>query len=52
VTAGGRVLCVTGWGKDLRSALGIAYSRIEIIKFDSMHYRKDIGWRALAVNGL
>jgi phosphoribosylamine--glycine ligase len=47
VTAGGRVLCVTGWGKDLRSALGIAYSRIESIRFESMQYRKDIGWRAL-----
>jgi phosphoribosylamine--glycine ligase len=46
-TAGGRVLCVTGWGKDLRSALGIAYSRIESIRFESMQYRKDIGWRAL-----
>ena len=47
VTAGGRVLCVTGWGSDIREALASAYGRIENIHFEGMHYRKDIGWRAL-----
>jgi phosphoribosylamine--glycine ligase len=47
VTAGGRVLCVTGWGADIREALAAAYDRIRLIKFEAMHYRKDIGWRVL-----
>ncbi len=33
VTAGGRVLCVTGWGKDIQAALEAAYSRIGSIHF-------------------
>jgi phosphoribosylamine--glycine ligase len=47
VTAGGRVLCVTGWGKDIPEALQSAYAAVEPIRFDGMQYRKDIGRRAL-----
>jgi phosphoribosylamine--glycine ligase len=47
VTAGGRVLCVTGLGEDIRQALHAAYERIKGIWFEGMQYRKDIGWRAL-----
>jgi phosphoribosylamine--glycine ligase len=47
VTAGGRVLCVTGTGDDLRGALGRAYSRIDSLAFEGMHFRRDIGARAL-----
>jgi phosphoribosylamine--glycine ligase len=47
VTAGGRVLCVSGWGRDVRLALGAAYERAETIEFEGMHYRKDIGWRVV-----
>lgn len=47
VTSGGRVLAVTGWGTDIRQALSAAYARLEHIDFKGMHYRKDIGWRAL-----
>ncbi|MFH2104325.1 MAG: phosphoribosylamine--glycine ligase [Chloroflexota bacterium] len=47
VTSGGRVLGVTGWGADVRAALEAAYGRIETIHFKDMHYRRDIGWRAL-----
>jgi phosphoribosylamine--glycine ligase len=47
VTAGGRVLCVAGWGTNIRAALASAYDRIWLIKFEAMHYRKDIGWRIL-----
>lgn len=47
VTAGGRVLGVTGWGADLRVALDNAYNAVQTVCFDGMHYRKDIGWRAL-----
>jgi len=46
VTAGGRVLSVTGVGKDLRSAVDAAYRRIGGIAFDGMYYRKDIAHRA------
>jgi phosphoribosylamine--glycine ligase len=47
VTAGGRVLCVTGLGNDIHQALHAAYARIEGILFEGMQYRKDIGWRIL-----
>ncbi|HEY4687739.1 MAG TPA: phosphoribosylamine--glycine ligase [Anaerolineae bacterium] len=47
VTAGGRVLGVTGWGSTLGDALATAYSAAERIAFEGMHYRKDIGHRAL-----
>ncbi len=47
VTAGGRVLGVTGWGADIRSALRSAYDRVEILRFEGMHFRRDIGWRIL-----
>eukprot|EP00617_Octactis_speculum_P026014 CAMPEP_0185747472 /NCGR_PEP_ID=MMETSP1174-20130828/6087_1 /TAXON_ID=35687 /ORGANISM="Dictyocha speculum, Strain CCMP1381" /LENGTH=473 /DNA_ID=CAMNT_0028422653 /DNA_START=31 /DNA_END=1448 /DNA_ORIENTATION=+ len=50
VTSGGRVLTVTGRGPDLRSALSIAYSRLSRVKFEGMHFRTDIGWRALALS--
>ncbi len=47
VTAGGRVLGVTGWGENLQTALKQAYDAVEQISFEGMHYRHDIGWRAL-----
>jgi phosphoribosylamine---glycine ligase len=43
VTTGGRVLGVTSWGPTLDAALGSAYAAAEGIRFDRMHYRKDIG---------
>lgn len=45
VTAGGRVLCVSGWGANINEALDAAYARVRSIHFEGMHYRKDIGWR-------
>ncbi|MBI5304772.1 MAG: phosphoribosylamine--glycine ligase [Chloroflexi bacterium] len=45
VTAGGRVLAVTGWGATLREALVRAYTAIEPISFAGMQYRRDIGSR-------
>lgn len=41
-TAGGRVLGVTALGENLNSAAKRAYSTLELIKFDKMHYRRDI----------
>jgi phosphoribosylamine--glycine ligase len=47
-TVGGRVLGVTALGANLESAIARAYEAVEHISFDGMHYRKDIGHRALA----
>jgi phosphoribosylamine--glycine ligase len=46
VTSGGRVLGVTARAESLTSALGRAYDAAELIKFDGMYYRRDIGARA------
>ncbi|MCS6839206.1 MAG: phosphoribosylamine--glycine ligase [Roseiflexus sp.] len=46
-TAGGRVLGVTGIGATLREALARAYAAVDRISFPGMHYRRDIGAKAL-----
>jgi phosphoribosylamine--glycine ligase len=43
VTSGGRVLGVTATGNTLDTALAKAYQAAGKIKFDGMHYRRDIG---------
>lgn len=43
VTAGGRVLAVSAVGSTRESALECAYARLEGIRFEGMHYRRDIG---------
>jgi phosphoribosylamine--glycine ligase len=43
VTSGGRVLGVTATGDSLAAALQKAYQAATKIRFDGMHYRKDIG---------
>lgn len=50
VTSGGRVLCVTGLGTTIKEALDHAYQTVGEIHFEGAHFRKDIGWRALAGN--
>ena len=47
VTNGGRVLNVTALGKDIVEARENVYKAIEKIHFDGVHYRKDIGLKAL-----
>jgi phosphoribosylamine--glycine ligase len=47
LTAGGRVLGVTALGNDIEAAVAEVYSAVEKIKWDGMHYRKDIARRAL-----
>jgi len=47
LTDGGRVLAVTGLGDDLPSALSRAYDGIDRIHFPGMHYRRDIGAKAI-----
>ena len=48
VTAGGRVLTVSGRGADFVEAITRAYAGVNEISFDGMQYRKDIGRKALA----
>ncbi|GLI18484.1 phosphoribosylamine--glycine ligase [Tepidanaerobacter syntrophicus] len=43
ITAGGRVLGVTALGKDVDEARKLAYESVSKIRFEGMHYRKDIG---------
>jgi len=47
VTAGGRVLGVTGLGRTLEAAIERTYNAVEMIKFDGAHFRTDIGAKAL-----
>src|SRR5690554_1631186 len=42
-TAGGRVLAVTSFGKDIESAMETTYESIQKIEFEGAYYRKDIG---------
>lgn len=47
VTAGGRVLCVTALGDNVRAAQKRAYEIADDIRFDGMQFRRDIGYRAI-----
>jgi phosphoribosylamine---glycine ligase len=47
VTAGGRVLTVCARGEDLARAREQVYSAISGIRFEGMHFRRDIGARGL-----
>lgn len=47
LTNGGRVLGVTALGQDLAAAREKAYQAIGGIRFEGMHYRRDIGLRGL-----
>ncbi len=47
VTNGGRVLGVTASGSDVAEAVQRAYAAVEKIRFDGMHFRRDVGRRAL-----
>jgi phosphoribosylamine--glycine ligase len=44
VSNGGRVLAVTSYGNDFQEALKKSYQNIEKLHFDTMYYRKDIGF--------
>jgi len=48
VTAGGRVLCVTALGDTVKAAQTAAYQIAQPITWEHVHYRKDIGYRAIA----
>lgn len=48
VTSGGRVLCVTALGAGVAEARDVAYAAVDRISWTDMHYRRDIGHRALS----
>jgi phosphoribosylamine--glycine ligase len=43
VTSGGRVLAITSLGKTIQEALTKSYNNAEVIHFDKMNFRKDLG---------
>lgn len=47
LTNGGRVLGVTGLGESIKEAINKTYEAVSKISFEGMHYRRDIGSRAL-----
>ena len=44
LSAGGRVLAVTSYGKSMSAALRTSYDNVQKINFDKAYYRKDIGF--------
>ena len=44
MSAGGRVLAVTSYGKDIEGALEKSYENISRIEFEGAYFRKDIGF--------
>jgi phosphoribosylamine--glycine ligase len=48
ITSGGRVLCVTALGENVKIAQKRAYEAAADIQFDGMQFRKDIGYRAIS----
>jgi len=47
LTSGGRVLCAVGLGADVAAAQQAAYALVGNIHWPGMHYRHDIGYRAV-----
>jgi len=48
LTAGGRVLCAVGMGAGVAEAQQAAYALVDRLCWRGMHYRRDIGWRAIS----
>jgi phosphoribosylamine--glycine ligase len=51
VVSGGRVLCVTALGHNVKTAQRRAYEIADRIRFDGMQLRRDIGHRAIEARG-
>ena len=47
VTSGGRVLCVTALGDNVRAAQSTAYQTVHNIHWNQAYFRPDIGHRAV-----
>ena len=48
VTNGGRVFCVTSYGKNIEEAVNTSLDILEHIDFDGIYYRKDIGFEFIS----
>ncbi|MDR1648348.1 MAG: phosphoribosylamine--glycine ligase [Zoogloeaceae bacterium] len=48
ITSGGRVLCVTALGENVKQAQKHAYEAAAAIHWTGMQFRRDIGYRAIA----
>ena len=44
ITSGGRVICVTSYGKDFEKALTKSYNNLNKINFEKAYYRTDLGF--------
>jgi phosphoribosylamine--glycine ligase len=47
LTAGGRVLCAVGLGETVSAAQRQAYGLVDVIHWNLVQYRRDIGYRAI-----
>ena len=47
LTSGGRVLCVTALGEDIKESRKLAYSAMSKINWKGCYFRKDIGFRVM-----
>ena len=47
VTSGGRVLCAVGMGDTVKAAQQQAYALADVIHWQGVQYRRDIGYRAI-----
>ncbi len=47
ITHGGRILCVTALGNDIKDAQQRVYAVVKQVHWDHCHYRTDIGYRAI-----
>jgi phosphoribosylamine--glycine ligase len=50
VTAGGRVLTVVGRADGFERAMAEAYAAVDLIHFDGMQFRRDIGRKAIGAH--
>ncbi len=48
LTNGGRVICVVGLGDTVAAAAASAYEAVDLITWDDVYFRRDIGHRAIA----
>ena len=49
--SGGRVLCATGIGPDVPTALAASHRLVDAVEFEGKVFRRDIGWREIARAG-